>query len=131
GSGGLPPAGRAAPKIPKPGSTAGSTGSRSTYRSGGTIAPGSGADKTAVEPDTYDERLPYEPQATGRNVEVAGPDTARTVSRTVSTPRAAEPGLLVPLAVVSVLLAGSVQIRAFLRRTARPANAVAVEPLDA
>lgn len=94
-----------------------SSGSSTRYRPGGSAGP-AGSSSPAAEIDTYEERLPYEGKDTGRTVEIAGPDTTRTVRRTVVTPGTERPGLLVPIAVVLVLVAASLQIRAFLRRTA-------------
>jgi hypothetical protein len=118
GSGSGPAAGPAA-TIPK-GPAASATIPRSTarpkktYRSGGSISTG-----TPTTVDTgFDEDLPYQSREGAKQVELAGPDGTRTVSRTVSTPTKTSPGLLVPLAVVLVLVAASLQIRAFLRRTA-------------
>ncbi|QXC60105.1 hypothetical protein KSP35_17325 [Aquihabitans sp. G128] len=131
GSGSVPAAGKANPKVPANGRSSGPSGSRSTYRSGGTISSGSGrsgggSSTETTEPDTFEEKLPYQPKDTGRTVELATPGTTRTVSRTVSTPHTTKPGLLVPIAVVLVLVAASVQIRSFLRRTA-PAG-IELEP---
>lgn len=94
-----------------------SSGSSTRYRPGGSAGT-AGSSSSAAEVDTYEERLPYEGKDTGRTVEVAGPDTTRTVRRTVVTPGTERPGLLVPIAVVLVLVAASLQIRAFLHRTA-------------
>lgn len=104
----------------------GPSGSRDTFRSGGTIAPSTGPGGSSLSTgsggpeaaDTYDERLPYEPRQEGRVVELAGPDSTRTVATTVATPTRTGPGLVVPLAVVLVLVAGSLQIRALLARVA-------------
>lgn len=111
--GSLPGAPTASPTLPRrSGSTGGS--SRSTYRSGGSITRSS----PTTEVDTFQERLPYEARDTGRSVELAGPDTTRTVARTVVEPGREGPGLVLPAAVVLVLVAASLQIRSFLHRTA-------------
>lgn len=112
--GSLPAGGTASPTLPAPRGAAGSGSSRSTYRSGGSISRSTPTN----EVDTFEERLPYEARDTGRTVELAGPDTTRTVARTVTKPGRAGPGLVVPAAVVLVLLAASLQIRSFLHRTA-------------
>jgi hypothetical protein len=123
GSGGAKPAGPlpAAPKasasVPRSKASA-----KKVYRSGGSISP-----STPTTADSgFDEKLPYSSRNGQKQVELTAPDGTRTVSRTVSTPTKTSPGVLVPLAVVLVLVAASLQIRAFLRRTA-PAASIAVD----
>lgn len=117
--GSLPGTGTASPTLPRRSGSAAGGSSRSTYRSGGSISRST----PTTEVDTYDERLPYEAKDTSRTVELAGPDTTRTVARTVTTPGKDGPGLVIPAAVVLVLVAASLQIRSFLHRTA-PAGVV-------
>jgi hypothetical protein len=85
--------------------------------------------RPGAEDDTYAERLPYEGRDATEAVELADPDTTRTVARTVATPGRVRPGLLVPMAVVLVLVAASLQIRAFFRRTAPATGDTGPPPL--
>lgn len=113
GSAEPPSAGKATASLPAAGTASAKVGDRSRYRSGGSISP-SAPDATADS--GFLDRLPYAPGTSRQKVELSSPARTQTVSRSVSVPGHRGPGLLVPIAVVLVLVASSLQVRSLLGR---------------
>jgi hypothetical protein len=123
----LPPASHANASLPSVGSANASVPDRSKYRSGGTKNPN--ATGTTLD-DGFRERLPYKSGTASDRVELSDPARSRTVSRSVRVPGHHRPGLLVPLAVVVVLAAASLQVRSLLGRAGAAAAAGGGPDLD-
>ena len=124
---GTPPkAGRATAHLPNGGSATAGVPSRKGYRSGGTVDPNV---PTTTLDDGFQARLPYEAGTSRSKVELADPSRTEAVSRTVSVPKHSKPGLLVPIAIVLVLLAGAMQVRALLGRAGAAGVGVDGDPL--
>jgi hypothetical protein len=108
------------PHLPSASKANASLPDRSDYRSGGSISLDT---PTTTLDDGYAERLPYKARTSREAVDLAGPDRTRSVSKTVAVPGRKGVGLLVPIAIVVVLLAGALQVRGLVGRASALASA--------
>jgi len=130
GAAALPGSATASPRLPGGSRTriGASTGSIRTHHRSGTASGSSSSATPTTGPEVFEERLPYEPTTKRETYRTATPGRTRTVAVDEVVRTRDRPGLLAPAALVVLLVAAAIQVRALVRRSQQAAEAMA--PLD-